>query len=213
MRSNRIDIDLGKKIESLRKKHGETQPQLQKAMGLSHRETITQWECGERQVKAEYLVKLAKHYGVSVDYLLGLYPYPSIKEDVKQVTKYTGLSDGAVERLHNMKTRIEHESSAGWKYSPQEMELNAVNMLLESDYQVLLSIYEYVMGQFDSFVIQSTDENGNDVEIADKEVWLHNKHGGSMGVDIRSMESVLLFQVQDGLRLLRKMNKEDKENG
>lgn len=45
--------------------------------------TYSQYENGQRQIPVECLIKLAKFYGVSTDYLLGLTeedkPYPSSK--------------------------------------------------------------------------------------------------------------------------------------
>lgn len=44
--------------------------------------------------------KLAEHYGVSSDYLLGLSPTPSIDEDIQAVCKFTGLSKEVVSILN-----------------------------------------------------------------------------------------------------------------
>lgn len=45
--------------------------------------------------------KLAQHYGVSADYLLGLSGTPSTKEDIKVACKTTGLSEQAIEELRS----------------------------------------------------------------------------------------------------------------
>lgn len=46
------------------------------------RETYSQYENGQRQIPIDVLVKLARYYGVSTDYLLGLTddkkPYPPV---------------------------------------------------------------------------------------------------------------------------------------
>ena len=63
--------------------------------GLEKEETKT--DSGYRSVAA-----LAKHYGVSVDWLLGILP-PDVrtpKADVRAVCDYTGLSQSSVEKLH-----------------------------------------------------------------------------------------------------------------
>ena len=43
--------------------------------------------------------KLAQHYGVSTDYLLGLTDTPSTKEDIQATCKTTGLSTSVIEWL------------------------------------------------------------------------------------------------------------------
>ena len=43
--------------------------------------------------------KLAQHYGVSADYLLGISDTPSTKEDIQTACKTTGLSTSVIEWL------------------------------------------------------------------------------------------------------------------
>lgn len=53
-----------------------------------------------RDVGYSKIVKLAKHYGVSSDYLLGLSEIPSVDEDIKVAFKITGLSEKAINALN-----------------------------------------------------------------------------------------------------------------
>lgn len=62
---------LAKRIKTLRANAGESQQQLADMLDVK-RETVKFWEIGARQIKATDLAKLALHFGVSVDYLLGL---------------------------------------------------------------------------------------------------------------------------------------------
>lgn len=208
MGSNKIDIELGKKIYALRTGRNETQVQLQKAMGLSHRETINQWECGDRQVKAEYLVKLSKHYGVSVDYLLGLYPNPSIDKDVKQVTNYTGLSDGAVARLHEWSQRRKQEHDSGYVESKEAMELKAVSTMLEFPSTFFHYIYQFLFKSYNRFLMTDTDENNADKDIVDNSVSLctASEDGTQLlegeTVFIEDMPEVFLLRIQRELRYI-----------
>ncbi|MEY8262378.1 helix-turn-helix transcriptional regulator [Oscillospiraceae bacterium 50-60] len=55
--------------------------------------------------------KLAKYYGVSSDYLLGLSETPSIDEDIQVACKVTGLSEKAISRLHEVSERIKSHPS------------------------------------------------------------------------------------------------------
>lgn len=53
-----------------------------------------------RSVGYDKIAALAKHYGVSADYLLGLSPNPTTDKDVDAICNYTGLSDTAIENLN-----------------------------------------------------------------------------------------------------------------
>ncbi|MBQ4569393.1 MAG: helix-turn-helix transcriptional regulator [Ruminococcus sp.] len=61
--------------------------------------TITKHYNGDRSISSEYIVKYAKYFRVSSDYLLGLSDIPTIDEDINRVYKYIGLSEKAVENL------------------------------------------------------------------------------------------------------------------
>lgn len=58
------------RIESERKNIGLTQEKLAQEMGVC-KQTVSEWETNNRVPKRETLQKLAKRFGVSVDYLLG----------------------------------------------------------------------------------------------------------------------------------------------
>lgn len=63
--------ELGEKIETLRTAANLSQAELGKKIGCSQR-LISWWECGQRKLTAEDLVKLAEVFKVSVDELLGI---------------------------------------------------------------------------------------------------------------------------------------------
>lgn len=62
---------MGKVIRDLRKEHKITQSQLAMAIN-STQDTISLWELNKSCPDAFYIVKLAKYFSVSADYLLGL---------------------------------------------------------------------------------------------------------------------------------------------
>lgn len=88
----------GVKIASLRAESGETQQELADALGV-RRETVKFWESGDRQIKAADIVKLAKHFEVSADYILGLSEAMSTDLDVQAVSQYTGLNEASLNTL------------------------------------------------------------------------------------------------------------------
>ncbi|MGN1213189.1 MAG: helix-turn-helix domain-containing protein [Christensenellales bacterium] len=60
-----------KNIYLLRKQAKISQKELAEKIGVTQR-SIGFWETGVNEPKASYIVALAKYFGVSADYLLGL---------------------------------------------------------------------------------------------------------------------------------------------
>ncbi len=99
-------------------KNGVSLERLRKLIDTKTREEIAKrLECdaslvtkhynGKREVTAEYVVKYAKYFGVSADYLLGIAehktPIDTIEgEIIRSVCDYTGLNEQAVEKLHSI---------------------------------------------------------------------------------------------------------------
>ena len=64
-------MKMGQVIRDLRKEHRRTQEQLAAAINTTQ-DTISLWELNKSCPDAYYIVKLAKYFNVSADYLLGL---------------------------------------------------------------------------------------------------------------------------------------------
>lgn len=65
--------------------------------------TITKHFNGDRAVTTEYLLKYAKYFNVSADYLLGLSEVARPDVTIKAICEYTGLDEKAVEVLNSLK--------------------------------------------------------------------------------------------------------------
>ena len=76
-----------------------SQAALAKALGVS-RPTVYGWLTGKSIPDILALEKIAQHFGVSADYLLGLSDTESPDVSVQAAVEYTGLSEAAVEKLH-----------------------------------------------------------------------------------------------------------------
>lgn len=63
------------------------------------RQIISYYETGERKPDIDNLVKLAKLYNTSTDYLLGLSDVATKNEDVQYICEFTGLSADSVNNL------------------------------------------------------------------------------------------------------------------
>lgn len=60
---------LGQRLLRLRMLHGETQEQVAERAGVSY-VSLSRYENGQRMPKMDILMKLADHYGISVDELM-----------------------------------------------------------------------------------------------------------------------------------------------
>lgn len=58
------------RLESLRQDHDLTQQQVAELL-CCQREVYRRYEKGTRTIPVEFLIKLADHYGVSIDYIVG----------------------------------------------------------------------------------------------------------------------------------------------
>ena len=77
---------------------GKTQQDVAEAIEKT-RQAVGYYCDGSSSPDWKTLVRLAQHFGVSTDYLLGLSNVSSTKPEIKDVCKYTGLSERAVEKL------------------------------------------------------------------------------------------------------------------
>ena len=64
------------RLRDLREDADLTQDQLVKILGM-HKTTYTNYEQGKREPPFELIIRLAKLYRVSIDYIAGLTPYPA----------------------------------------------------------------------------------------------------------------------------------------
>lgn len=66
-----MENELAKRIYELRKEMKISQKELAKQIGATQK-AVDFWEKGINEPKATYIINLAKFFGVSSDYLLGL---------------------------------------------------------------------------------------------------------------------------------------------
>lgn len=81
---------LGERISELRRSRGWNQVELAKRLSIT-KQTVSNWENDNIQPSIEMLVRLAKIFGVSTDYLLGLDEVPRLSIE--------GLSSSVVAHL------------------------------------------------------------------------------------------------------------------
>lgn len=100
------NLTMGERFKDVRIDHNqngkETIDRVAKAVGTS-KSTLSDIENDRRDPGAEIITKLARHYGVSSDYLLGLSDVITPDATAQSVIDYTGLSEDNVATLHHMK--------------------------------------------------------------------------------------------------------------
>lgn len=84
----------------------ESQEKLAAAIGVN-RDKVNNWLCNRTKLDAVNLLKIADHYGVSTDYVLGKADEPTDDWDVERVCEYTSLSKYAVDFLHMLSMNVE----------------------------------------------------------------------------------------------------------
>ena len=62
--------------------------------------TVTKHYNGDRNITIDYVVKYAKYFNVSADYLLGLSGAKTSDKDIQFICDYTGLSNDTIGTLH-----------------------------------------------------------------------------------------------------------------
>lgn len=62
---------ISERIKEIRKENGLTQSQFGNIFNVSQ-DTVSLWEKGKAFPAAEYIIKIAKYFNISSDYLLGL---------------------------------------------------------------------------------------------------------------------------------------------
>ena len=85
---------IGTKLSKIRDERGETQEHVAECVGITY-VTLSRYENGQRMPKMNILARLADHYGVSVDELIGR----DEPETKKEPATAGGLDDRLVEML------------------------------------------------------------------------------------------------------------------
>lgn len=101
-----------RKITGYDKKKGKTkisQSEIAADIGVS-RQTVSEYLLGNTQPNAETIIKIAKKFEVSSDYLLGLSNAPTNDKDLQFICDYTGLSIDTVKYISEKNTSYHFKS-------------------------------------------------------------------------------------------------------
>lgn len=136
--SERLTELIDKKLD---KDYKKTIPIQAQEMQIPY-QTLMKYIKGQTQCPIGSIVKIARYYGVSTDYLLGLTPHPTTNTNLHSICEYTGLSEKTISSLNRFKEidkdmEISHffESGEGRAF---------LKLLIEFKYEVVKSItYTY----------------------------------------------------------------------
>lgn len=98
-----------KNLKEARNAAGLTQQQVADALGIE-RPSYARYESGDRQPPIDTLIKLARHFNVTTDYLLGLTDDPQFEEPALMAARPTpGLAPISQERLDEIIREAVHK--------------------------------------------------------------------------------------------------------
>lgn len=101
--SNGCALTLGERLGDLvsarKEKEKIKQNDIAAALGVSI-STLSDWINNKKTISIDNLVKVARYFGVSADYLLGLSSEQSPDQSMQGACMLTGLSGSAIKRLH-----------------------------------------------------------------------------------------------------------------
>jgi len=120
--------------------------ELAQALGVS-KAAISNYTSGLTGVTPENLIAIAKHFGVSVDYLLGVSDIPAQDPDIKMIADYTGLSEESIAVLHMLRHGV------GDYFTANKAAVKTVNILLSSLYLSEEEIAEEASNELSGFIM------------------------------------------------------------
>lgn len=113
--------------------------ELGEAIGASY-SLISQWKSGGRKPSIYNVVSIANYFNVSVDWLLGLEDEDNRSKtlDARAAVEYTGLTEEAVNLLHNLYEQSKRESrtnaqTLNYLLATAESQIDYLNRLIESE--------------------------------------------------------------------------------
>ena len=122
-------------LRALMEENKTKQDDLAEVCGVK-RQSVAQWKDGNTRPDIESLKKIAEHYNVSSDYLLGMTDVRKPSLELQAISDYTGLSEKAIERLHEMTHCCEMiETSLGNLITDSDTSThyNAISNILSSE--------------------------------------------------------------------------------
>lgn len=191
-------------LKQLRNEHHLTQANLAKILGIAPT-TLAAYEQGKSEPNIETLTKLANHFNVSIDYLLGLTDVKTTNLDVAYMSDYLGLKERSIETLHQYIQLSKKDSKR------ISQTLDTLNILLAPDVEILDHISDYLNFSATHFKNFYDEDVSSLAPISELELWDDiEKLGYSDDWDMWS--KALLLVIEEELMQLRNTLQFEKRN-
>lgn len=143
---------LGKRINELRRASGMTQEELAEALNIS-RSTLAGYEAENKKPSFDVTLRIAKHFGVTTDYLLGVDGgEKDMKNRVKELREENGMKQSELGKLLNV------QDAAISKYESGDIPLTGEKIIQLAEYFGVST--DYLLGLED---IMETNEKSNEI--------------------------------------------------
>lgn len=150
------------------------------------RQSVSQYQDGTGQPNVDKLCKIAKHFNVSTDYLVGLSSVPSTNNDTRDICEKTGLSEHTVSRL------MQDDKRNRWAEVIDQLLLHP---------GLLEALHIYLFFDVDYFSTMDSNDRKKAVILRTDTKGME-KHG--VPVYPHMMDSALMLEVQRELSDIRK---------
>lgn len=185
----------------------QTTTAVEKATGIA-KSSLSEIENDSRIPGGGIVVQLAKHYGVSSDYLLGLSPNPTTNKDLDAICNYTGLSQNSIQCLHNEKEwGLGGDAIAVIDALLSDYRYHNIDTINRRSYRPILNLLNYFFKYSNSGMNKQVYTNGM---ITD-----HGSNGfiSSNAIELNDIviENAVLAEIQLALISLKKNIKETEE--
>lgn len=188
-------------------------------------QAISNYRRGMADPTMDNLIKIAEHYHVSVDWLLGRLPLKnkSDNEIARNAAEYTGLSTESIEQLHKWATDPDEvgigiEGFAKYRSKYGKNYIKTVDVLVRyAGFDSLLeSIYEYLKAAPEPFTVSTIEwpheEPANKEEAGgtrkvfgtffDYEVMINYSNGEGMLLTQKRIKDMALFDLMESAKSL-----------
>ena len=154
---------VAKRCKEVRKAKGKTFKNVYDETGNEVTQSLLsdlESDTSTRQVGHEVIIRLAKCYGVSSDYLLGLSTHQSLNEDIQMIEDTTGLDVLSIEALIDLRNREKAELVPFWSEereylrgdSPIPTYFHVLNAMLSSP------VYMAILGNLRDACVYNEDD-------------------------------------------------------
>ena len=138
----------GQRLNTLLAEHDKRQKDLAQFLGVSDN-VISYYLSDQRSPTTDKLPKIADFFHTTIDYLLGRCPSESTNINIQAISNYTGLSDRAIQMLHELSQRSKGDA-------------------IKAEYQSMIAQYQSTINYHDAELTKLGFTNGCSDVFPDK---------------------------------------------